>query len=373
MDHRAWLAIIGGGLVALGAFLPWFTGATLGYLSFNRNSFQLSNQNGLTFAGPMCLLLASVTVVIGIVRLTQAAMPRFLQRSTIVTAIAIYLVLLSQYSGVQHDWLNPITDTMGSLAVGSGFWTCCAGALLALIAGFVMRPRRSGMAPAGTTVHEAIDPEDIGQVTIDTKRLLVSSFLGLLTVAAVVLLGTLVSLPTTTQVSTPTTPAHTATAPPSATVPADSCIVYPSVPSDICVPHGTALPTPTQISTVYVAFLNATASRNQQTGSSEIEELLEYSGSQAGYESIIAPYIAGDNQYIAALRSIPWPTKARYDVSLLTYAVNSQISQMSGATCSAATCNWGSMLQLWNTSQQQSANAVNPVLNDLGLPSSASG
>jgi hypothetical protein len=64
-----WLAIIGGLLVAIGAFLPWFTGTVIVGSSFNPNGFQLGNQNALTFDGPVCLLLAIVMLVIGILRL----------------------------------------------------------------------------------------------------------------------------------------------------------------------------------------------------------------------------------------------------------------------------------------------------------------
>jgi hypothetical protein len=187
-------------------------------------------------------------------------------------------------------------------------------------------------------------------------------------VAAMALLVVVVRTPTASQ-AVRSDPSVEATTPPSTTagVPADSCIVYRSVPSDICVPHGTPLPTPTQISTVYVAFLNATAARNNNAVGGTSSAFRTESLTQ--FEAFMAPEIAADNQYIAVLHSIPWPAGDRYDISVLTYYVNGDITFLSGATCSG-TCNWFSLNQPWGAVQQSITTAVNHVLADLGLPSS---
>jgi hypothetical protein len=190
--------------------------------------------------------------------------------------------------------------------------------------------------------------------------------LALLLGVAVALLVVVVRMRTASQ-AVPSVPSVEAKAP-TTTVPGDSCVVYPSVPSDICVPHGTPLPTPTQISTVYVAFLNATIARNN---ASDTSNMFERPGSTTQFEAYMAPEIAADNQYITVLHSIPWPTRDRYDISVLTYYVNGDITFLSGSTCSGTCSTWSSLLQPRTAIQQSITTAVNHVLTDLGLPSSA--
>jgi hypothetical protein len=135
----AWLAIVGGGLMAIGVILPWITATAALGISISRDGFQLGNDDALTFDGPVLLLLGIVTIVIGVSRLTNTAPPRFLQRSSIVTGIVAAAVLINRYSGI-HDLVNQVNSSSSALAsIGYGFWVCSAGALAAFVGGLVLR------------------------------------------------------------------------------------------------------------------------------------------------------------------------------------------------------------------------------------------
>lgn len=111
--------------------MPWVT-TTLLTATINRNSFQLGTLDTVTFDGPLCLSLATVTLVIGIVRLTTP-MPMLIRRSTIITAIGIGIVLVDIYPGIHH--LVQKTSQGASASIGLGFWICCVGAFLSLLGG----------------------------------------------------------------------------------------------------------------------------------------------------------------------------------------------------------------------------------------------
>jgi hypothetical protein len=133
----AWLVIAGGVLMAGGTFLPWIT-ATSAFGSISRNGFQLGTSNGLTFDGPVTVLIAILTVVIGMTRLTQSSMPRGMQRSSIVTGIAVGLILVNRWSGI-HDLVNQVNGSGVAASVGYGYWMCAVGAFIALCGGLALR------------------------------------------------------------------------------------------------------------------------------------------------------------------------------------------------------------------------------------------
>jgi hypothetical protein len=129
----AWLAIAGGAMAAIGSLLPWEQIGT-----FARNGFQLGAHDSVTFDGPACLILGIVTIVIGITRLTNSAMPRFIQRSTIVTGVLVGLVLAGDYSSIHHS-VNQITASGEIASIGYGYWVCGVGAVVAVAGGIVLR------------------------------------------------------------------------------------------------------------------------------------------------------------------------------------------------------------------------------------------
>jgi hypothetical protein len=136
----AWLAIAGGAMIAIGSLLPW---VQIG--GFARNGFQLGANESVTIDGPICLILGIVTIVIGITRLTNSAMPRFIQRSTIVTGVVVGFVLAGDYSAIHHS----VDQTNGSwdiASIGYGYWVCGVGALVAVAGGIVLRSGQPGLS-----------------------------------------------------------------------------------------------------------------------------------------------------------------------------------------------------------------------------------
>jgi len=122
--------------MALSSFLPWASVQTL-LFTMNRNAFQLGQGRSFSATGAVLLLLGIVTALIGITCLTGSAMPRFLQRSPIVTGAAALLVAASNGPAIQN-WAK----TVGAAAsVGFGVWVAVLAGLTALAGGIVLRPR----------------------------------------------------------------------------------------------------------------------------------------------------------------------------------------------------------------------------------------
>lgn len=119
------LALVGGAMMVVGTVMPWVTAVAI--ITVNRNAFQLGANDTLTLEGPIVLLFGIVTLVIGITRLRQAEMPRYFQRSSIVTGLLAGIVVALDY------------PTNHPFEPGYGYWVCAAGALVAVVGGIVLR------------------------------------------------------------------------------------------------------------------------------------------------------------------------------------------------------------------------------------------
>ena len=88
------------------------------------------------------MILAIITIVIGITRLTGTDMPNFIQRSSIVTGAVIGWFALSNYSSI-NDWAKTVNTTPSLYAsVGFGLWITAIGGLVAIVGGLVLRQSR---------------------------------------------------------------------------------------------------------------------------------------------------------------------------------------------------------------------------------------
>ncbi len=128
-----WTVAASGALVALGALLPWMT-ASSGFISISRNAFQMGARESMTTDGPIVLVLGLILVGIGVARLTNTAMPRFVQRSPIIAGLGIGVVLGYDYHSI-HQWAASLNSSGALGSVGAGFWVCCVGDVLAILAG----------------------------------------------------------------------------------------------------------------------------------------------------------------------------------------------------------------------------------------------
>ena len=135
------IVIASGALIGIGSLAPWISEDSVGV----RNAFQLGTHNGVTFAGPLTLLLGILTVIFGIAALPPSPWPHLLQRSSVVTGVAEGVVLLNRLPGLQ-DMAKQLNRAYviigGSASIGYGYWMCGAGALLALMAGIALPRRR---------------------------------------------------------------------------------------------------------------------------------------------------------------------------------------------------------------------------------------
>jgi len=136
----AWFAIIAGVLLTISAFLPWLS-ASSSLASISRSGFQLGANDGFSADGVIALALGVVTVGIGIARLTNSRMPRWLTRSTIVTGIGAGLLFASDIGSVVA-WERGINDAHPQLftaQVGIGLILLAVAAGVAVVAGLVLR------------------------------------------------------------------------------------------------------------------------------------------------------------------------------------------------------------------------------------------
>lgn len=138
----AWLAIVAGAFMALGGFLPWGTANTVLLGTINRNAFQLGNNFGFSIDGVIALGLGIVTAIIGVTRLTKTAMPRYLQRSPLVTGIVAVILVIVDAPGI-NSWASQLNNSSGatSAGIGYGLWLVAFAGALAVVAGLTPRSR----------------------------------------------------------------------------------------------------------------------------------------------------------------------------------------------------------------------------------------
>jgi hypothetical protein len=139
----AWLAIIAGVLAVVGSFLPWEHFSAL-FVTVNRNGFQLGANEGFSVDGLIILLLGMVTVIIGITKLTRTVAPRFLQRSSIVTGIAIAVVAALEISPIRQN-IRTVENasSAASGSVGFGLWLAIISGVVAVVAGLMIRSNQA--------------------------------------------------------------------------------------------------------------------------------------------------------------------------------------------------------------------------------------
>ena len=129
MPAGGWLAIVGGALLVVGTLTPWLTATVPLVGTLNRNAFQLGAGEGLSYQGPIVALMGALTVVIGVTRLARASMPRYLQRSAIVTGIISAIVVVTGAASA-HSWAQSASSNLIEASIGYGIWLAGIGAAL---------------------------------------------------------------------------------------------------------------------------------------------------------------------------------------------------------------------------------------------------
>ena len=128
------MAVVAGGLMALGSFLPWIS-ITTPLFSANRNGMEMGGDGIIT------LVLGIATALIGFAHLGYFEIPRFLQPSTIITGLICGFIFVVDYDELNNriDRIAEESGRFGSANVGAGLWTIAVGAVLAIVAGIILR------------------------------------------------------------------------------------------------------------------------------------------------------------------------------------------------------------------------------------------
>ena len=140
------LALVGGGLVALGSFLPWIT-ATAAFLG-------TISRNGIDGGGDgIWTIVIGVIVVIGVVGgLSSPGAVGAARAAAVVGGIAAVVVGFLDMSDVQGRVNTIANGSSGAIAsVGMGIYVVMLGGALAVVGGLVARsaPPAAAAAPAG--------------------------------------------------------------------------------------------------------------------------------------------------------------------------------------------------------------------------------
>jgi hypothetical protein len=145
------VALVGGALLVLSAFLPWFT-ATVFTLSISRNGMQLGQGDSFSIDGLLMVLFGVEVLIVAVTRLTAAQLPTWLQSSTIVVGVAAVAVALFEIPSV-NDLVNHVrqSSSIAVASVGFGLYVAILGGLVAVGGGIAMRtgsPRAAVTAQA---------------------------------------------------------------------------------------------------------------------------------------------------------------------------------------------------------------------------------
>lgn len=138
----AWFALLGGVLIVAGSLLPWMQASVLG-ANVDRNGMQLGAHMGFSVAGLVTLFLGLVTGLIGLSGVAGFVMPRYIQRSAIITGVVAGGVVLLNLGAMQH-YVQTVraASTLASANLGYGLWLLLLGCALAVIGGLVLRANR---------------------------------------------------------------------------------------------------------------------------------------------------------------------------------------------------------------------------------------
>jgi hypothetical protein len=128
------LVLIGGGLILLGSFLPWVTASAPFVGTVSRSGMDGGGD------GVVTLILGAITLLIGIARITRSDLPRYVQRSAIVTGVIAAVVVGIDYSTLE-DRIRAATQATNliSASIGVGVWTVFVGAAFAVAGGLSLR------------------------------------------------------------------------------------------------------------------------------------------------------------------------------------------------------------------------------------------
>lgn len=148
----ALVAVVGGGLAALGTFLDWFTIEIGGVTAPGGSATGWEGRDGRTvLAGAVVSVIAAALVALGSTRLAPKIALIVAGGVTSVIAIAGLVDTSGKADSVADEFAIPADRT--SAEVGSGLWLVTAAGLAEVLAGVMARP-----AAPGTVATSASPP-----------------------------------------------------------------------------------------------------------------------------------------------------------------------------------------------------------------------
>jgi hypothetical protein len=137
----AWFSILGGSLMAIGCFLPWLSASVYIGGGLSRNAFQLGDNLSFSIDGVIGVGLGAIAMVIGIARLTNSSMPRFIQSSSAVVGIGGAILVANRWQSLSDvvQKAQSVLGGLGNASLGAGIYMVAVGAGLSIIGGVILR------------------------------------------------------------------------------------------------------------------------------------------------------------------------------------------------------------------------------------------
>jgi hypothetical protein len=144
----AFVTLLGGIVLAVSGFLPWFSGHVVG-IAISRNGMQLGNDEGFSIDGLLMLLFGLEVIVIGVCRAASVPLPRWLQQSPAIVGIVAAIVAVLEIPGIENLVNSVRQSSLASASIGFGLFVAIFGGVVAFVGGLMLRPATSD-GSAGT-------------------------------------------------------------------------------------------------------------------------------------------------------------------------------------------------------------------------------
>ena len=128
----AWILIASGATLLVGALLPWLEATTI---------FGHVTRSGVSY-GPDALLTAGIGTALGalgILLVTGQTIPRWIRMLAIAAAAGAFAVVVYDYRRLK-DRADSVVSDVAQASVGVGLWVSLAGAVTAIVGGWLSRP-----------------------------------------------------------------------------------------------------------------------------------------------------------------------------------------------------------------------------------------
>lgn len=165
------LSTLGGAFLFLGSISPWTQDSLVTVpVTFYRDGLQLGANQGFSIAGVIGIVVGTVAIFSGSLRLAERELPSWLDLAPTVSGlvgVAVGLYGLAEATWYKHQLLVPpgrfaSARPIFNATAGYGIWLVVIGGWLVLVSGLLSRPvamapsRRAGVVIAATVTIAAV-------------------------------------------------------------------------------------------------------------------------------------------------------------------------------------------------------------------------